>query len=465
MAEEVKKEEVKNNPTEVKKDETPSNIKLGTETNKTLEPKKEIGTKNQQNIKKDEKPSNVKKEIEINKAEDQQDKPKTRKELEIEETLKVIEEDRKEKGNLQRFGYFSIPYPQTYGDQAYSQNQEYHHKVVDRKVITENRGVYTQGPKSGKGNDVYFPPPELPEKWVDRIEKDNKLRQEKEKQKIENEKKEKLKLKEKYPFAFKPAGPQIAFSFYKKMENEKALPQPDGPLTKEIDKKIYKIDHFKVRTKQRNIQAAPTRTGNNPSDYFDFYRVDENLQNKLEEMNKQDAIDKIEKVKQSKTAPPKIEFKPASLKLCEPFVNDKATFQLHNDKEMEGLLVKYKEDKKKGNQRYVKPPNPTKHDKPFSPANMVYNGRSGLFMYKSEDYYLNKDIRYTKEFQKEKKAKEEKEIKIPIREIREKENQEFKVKYGKPFTYNRLMKSSTFAPPISSYMVNIKRDFPTIKFH
>ena len=33
------------------------------------------------------------------------------------------------------------------------------------------------------------------------------------------------------------------------------------------------------------------------------------------------------------------------------------------------------------------------------------------------------------------------------------------------FTYNRLMKSSTFAPPISSYMTNIKRDFPSIKFH
>ena len=45
------------------------------------------------------------------------------------------------------------------------------------------------------------------------------------------------------------------------------------------------------------------------------------------------------------------------------------------------------------------------------------------------------------------------------------ESQKRKEKFAKPFTYNRLMKSSTFAPPISSYMVNIKRDFPTIKFH
>ena len=45
------------------------------------------------------------------------------------------------------------------------------------------------------------------------------------------------------------------------------------------------------------------------------------------------------------------------------------------------------------------------------------------------------------------------------------ESQKRKEKFAKPFTYNRLMKSGTFAPPISSYMVNIKRDFPTIKFH
>ena len=34
----------------------------------------------------------------------------------------------------------------------------------------------------------------------------------------------------------------------------------------------------------------------------------------------------------------------------------------------------------------------------------------------------------------------------------------------KPFTYNRLMNSSSFAPAISNYKVNIKRDFPSIRF-
>ena len=45
------------------------------------------------------------------------------------------------------------------------------------------------------------------------------------------------------------------------------------------------------------------------------------------------------------------------------------------------------------------------------------------------------------------------------------ESQKLKEIFPKAFNYNRLMKSSTFASPISSYMVNIKRDFPTIKFY
>ena len=273
------------------------------------------------------------------------------------------------------------------------------------------------------------------------------------------------KLKERNPFPYKPSGPQIAFSFYKKLDDEKELPEPDGPLTKEPDKKQYKIDHFKVKTKIRNIQAAPTKTGNHPNDYFEFYRADEELQKKLEEMNKQDLINKIEKVKKNKNAENKISFKPASLKLCEPFVSDKNTYESHNDEQIKSLLIKYKENKKKGNPRYVKPPNPVHHDKPFSPPKMLFKGRSGLFMYKSEDFYMNNDIRYTKEYRAEQKKIKENEKKIPIREIREKESQERKNKFGKPFTYNRLSKSSVFSPPISSYMVNIKRDFPSIKFH
>ena len=56
---------------------------------------------------------------------------------------------------------------------------------------------------------------------------------------------------------------------------------------------------------------------------------------------------------------------------------------------------------------------------------MVFGGRSGLFMYKSEDFYMNNDKRYTKEFQREEKERIEKkkETRLPIRKIREMENQ------------------------------------------
>ncbi len=60
----------------------------------------------------------------------------SKKEMDIQRSLMEIDNERKEKDEQQRFGYFSVPYPSTIGDQAYSQKQEYHHKVVDRKVIS-----------------------------------------------------------------------------------------------------------------------------------------------------------------------------------------------------------------------------------------------------------------------------------------------------------------------------------------
>ena len=167
------------------------------------------------------------------------------------------------------------------------------------------------------------------------------------------------------------------------------------------------------------------------------------------------------KIKKEDIGEYKPAFRPAALKLCNPFVSDRDTFRLHTEEELIGLLKQYKKDKEKGNKRYEPPPNPVKHLKPFSPVKMKFNGRDGLFMYKSEEFYLNKDETYTKEYQEKEKRKKENEIKIPIRDIREIENQNKR----KPFTYNRLMKSCNFSPPISSYMINIKKDFPSLKLH
>ena len=383
----------------------------------------------------------------------------SKKELDIQRSLMEIDNERKERDEQQRFGYFSVPYPSTIGDQAYSQKQEYHHKIVDRKVITENRGIYAQGPKSGKGPDVYFPPPEPTEKLLKQKEEDERIRIEKEKKKKQQELIEKKKLKERNPFPFKPGGPQIQFSFYKKLDDDK----PELPPAQEKEKKTYKIGNFKVKTEIRNIQASPLKTGKYPSDYFGFYYSDDNMQEKFKELNEKEKADRMEKIKQSKNAQPKAVFKPASLKKCDPFISDKDTYEMHNEQEIESLLNEYKEIKKKGNPRYVKPKD-LLHDKPFSPARLKFDGRNGLFMYKSEEFYMNNDQRYSKDYLKDwKKIKKEENDKA-IKQ-REKENEERKKKFLKPFTYNRLMKSSTFAPPISSYMTNIKRDFPNIKFH
>ena len=383
----------------------------------------------------------------------------SKKELDIQRSLMEIDNERKERDEQQRFGYFSVPYPSTIGDQAYSQKQEYHHKIVDRKVITENRGIYAQGPKSGKGPDVYFPPPEPTEKLLKQKEEDERIRIEREKKKKQQELIEKKKLKERNPFPFKPGGPQIQFSFYKKLDDDK----PELPPAKEKEKKTYKIGNFKVKTEIRNIQASPLKTGKYPSDYFGFYYSDDNMQEKFKELNEKEKAERLEKIKQSKNAQPKAVFKPASLKKCDPFISDKDTYEMHNEQEIESLLNEYKEIKKKGNPRYVKPKD-LLHDKPFSPARLKFDGRNGLFMYKSEEFYMNNDQRYSKDYLKDwKKIKKEENDKA-IKQ-REKENEERKKKFLKPFTYNRLMKSSTFAPPISSYMTNIKRDFPNIKFH
>ena len=392
------------------------------------------------------------------------ERPLTRRQQDVNRILEELPFESQEKDTSQRFGFFSIPYPSTIGDQAYSQNNESHHKVVDRKVIIENRGIYTTILKSGKGPDVYFPPPETTEKLSIQKEKDEKYRKIKDKKMKERLKQYLAKIKEKNPFPYKPPGPQNSFSFYKKLDDEKELPEPTGPLTIEADKRKYKIDHFKVLTKLRNMQAAPSKTGRHPNDYFDFYRADEDSLEIFKEMNKQAILNRIKKAKERKSAEAKIAFKPASLKLCEPFINDRSTYEAHNEEEIDYLLQKYKEMKLKGRIKYKKPPNPVQHDKPFSPAKLFFEGRSGLFMYKSDEFFMNNDIRYNKEYQKQLKKLKEKEKKTSIREIREKEKQE-KNKFGKPFTYNILMKSSTFSPCISSDLVNMKKEFPSVKFY
>ena len=85
---------------------------------------------------------------------------KKKKEDQVPESIQKIMEATKQNfdeiSTQPRFGFFSIPPNQIIGDRYYSMPKEYNHKVVDRKVIIENRGIYTTIGKSGKGHDAYF---------------------------------------------------------------------------------------------------------------------------------------------------------------------------------------------------------------------------------------------------------------------------------------------------------------------
>jgi len=370
-----------------------------------------------------------------------QDERAQKREQEIARIMEDIEADRNEKDKLQRFGYFSIPYPAIVGDKAYSRAQQYeHHKVVDGKVITEKRGIYTQPGKKGKGNDVYFERVEpLSDDQVERL-KELAKKDKEDLMATVKERKEKKAIAQ-----FKPPGPQEMFGFYKE-----PAPEREGTLTIEPDKKRFIGEGGKVKTENRGIYTHPTKLGNNPNDYFDYYRVDENM----EELLKQKAIDdhnkKMEDVKFRKENKQfKKPFQPASLKKCDPFYNNEQTYGMYNDEEKEALMNEYKDFKKNGRKKYESKlaPGAIKHLQPFRPARLVVTGRDGLF-----DEYRSDGLP---------EPKEDKKDGMSLREKRELEAKNRRP----PFTYNKLMKNSTFSPPISSFNVNLKRDFPSIKFH
>ena len=124
---------------------------------------------------------------------------------------------------------------------------------------------------------------------------------------------------------------------------------------------------------------------------------------------------------------------------------------VYNEEERLQKLQEYREYKKVGNKRFSKslPKGCVKHDRPFAPARLIYIGRDGLF---NDDLYKLPELT-------------EKDIK-PLKTVKERKEEEEKNKNKRmPFTYNKLMKDSRFAPPISSFTTNLKKEFPSIKFH
>ena len=372
-----------------------------------------------------------------------------RKEKDIEKQLEQIQQDRNEMDQLRRFGFFTIPYPATVGDMAYSTtNTKKTFKIVDGKIKTENRNIFVAPLKKGKGTDVYFSP----------VEPESDEIIEKHKQMNDSEYKELLKKvnkrKEKQAFIeFKPTGPQETFGFYKD------IPTPEAKDTLYIrpDPKRFILEGYKVKTENRGIFTNPTKLNPlHPNDYFQFYYADDATQERIKSLGEKDIKDKLDTVqlRKKKIPNPRPPFSPASLMKCEPFSSNVETYALYNDMEKEEKLKEYKEYKKKGNPKYSKslPKGCVKHDKPFQPARLIWIGRDGLF---DDNLYTLPEM-----------TEKDKE-KLKVKSVRQRKEEEERMKPFKrnPFTYNKLMKISRFAPPISSFTTNLKKEFPTIKFH
>ena len=372
-----------------------------------------------------------------------------KKEADIENQKQMIEQDRTEMDSLRRFGYFSIPYPATVGDLAYTTTKEKkNYQIIDGKIKTENRNVFVAPLKKGKSPDVYFSPVE-PES-METIEKYKELNEKDRKRELDKVQKRKEK---KAGIVFKPGGPQETFSFYRDIQ----APESTGTLYIMPDKKRFILEGGKVKTENRGIFSNPTKVGiPHPNDYFSFYFADEPTQERVKSLGEKDIKDKLDKVqiRKKKLPPPRPPFSPASLKKCDPFSNNVETYGIYTDAEKEEKLKEYAEYKKKGNPKYTKslPKGCVKHDRAFAPARLVYIGRDGLF---DDNLYTLPEMT------------EKDKAKLKIKTVREKKEEEEKLKATRrvPFTYNKLMKISKFAPPISSFTTNLKKEFPMIKFH
>ena len=372
-----------------------------------------------------------------------------RKQQDIENQKQMIEQDRNEMDSQRRFGYFSIPYPATVGDLAYTTTKEKkNYQIIDGKIKTENRNIFVAPLKKGKGVDVYFSPVE-PESQ-DTIEKYKSMNEHDRKKELEKVQKRK---ENKANFTFKPAGPQETFSFYRDIQT----PESTGTLYITPDPKRFIMEGMKVKTENRGIFTNPTKVGiPHPNDYFSFYYADEPTQERVKTLGEKDIKDKLDKVqiRKKKLPPPRPPFSPASLKKCDPFSNNQETYGIYTDAEKEEKLKEYAEYKKKGNPKYSKslPKGCVKHDRAFFPARLVYIGRDGLF---DDNLYTLPEMT------------EKDKAKLRIKTVKEKKEEEEKTKATRrvPFTYNKMMKISKFAPPISSFTTNLKKEFPMIKFH
>jgi len=329
-----------------------------------------------------------------------------------------------------RFGYFSIPPNQIIGDRYYSQNKEYNHKVVDRQVITEKRGIYTTIGKSGKGHDAYFQSFDTTDEGVQKRLMDGWKKDRKEHlEKI-------AELKNHIPTpVFKYPGVQ-----HYRDEFDKNPVERTGPIYKDKPRIAKKIDG-KVVTEKRGIFTQPMKKGfnNTPGIYFRYIPFHESDENKVNEIIQAKTLRNKKKRPQSSIPLQKayrVAFKPAALKKNECFSNIRETYG-YEDKYFDNLKKMSEDDRKRINQKFNKklPPGAITHMRPFTPSHLGKTGRDGLFDQRVWDC-------------------------PQIPEKRVIVNQREKKEYKTPYRYNIIHQQSKFSPPIMTNNTNMRNYYP-----
>ena len=353
---------------------------------------------------------------------------------------KIIEETKQDFdaiSKVPRFGFFSIPPNQIIGDRFYSQKNEFNHKVVDRKVISEKRGIFTTPGKFGKGHDAYFQSLDTTDEGVQQRLKEGW-------KKDNEEHLKRVKAQKEYIPApiFKYPGVQ-----HYKDEFAQHPFERNYPLDKEKPR-IAKIIEGKVVTEKRGIFTQPMKKGfnNTPGIYFSYAPFHENNENKINEELQNKNNKKMKKRPQSSVPLQrayKAAFKPASLKKNECFANIRETYG-YEDKYFDNLKKMSDFDRKNNNKKYTNPPpiGSAKHLRPFTPAHLGKTGRDGLFDQRIWDCP---------------QIPENKKI------VNQREKKEYERTHRKaPFKYNIMHQQTRFSPPIITNTLNLRKIIPCL---
>ena len=340
---------------------------------------------------------------------------------------KIMEEtkaDFDQISTMPRFGFFSIPPNQIIGDRYYSTYKHFNHRVENRNVISEKRGIFTTPGKSGKGHDAYFQSMDTTDDKVqERLKQGWKIDYQKHMDKVQEQKKRIITPQFKYP----------GVQHYKEYFSQNPI-ERDYPLFKDKPK-IAKKKDGKVITEKRGIFTQPMKKGfnNTPGIYFSYSPLHENDHQKIEK-------NKLKEKKRPKSSILRknhfnTPFKPAALKKNECFSNIKDTYG-YEDKYFDNLKKKADFDKKNKKKYINTTPNwAIKHMRPFTPNHMGKSGRDGLFDQKIWDC-----------------------PQIPEKRIFGKKSAK---KIEKPYKYNIMQEQTRFSPPIMTNLFNMRQSFPT----